>query len=143
MKTKFTIEELRKMIAGSPVAPLNGHILGNEQGSAGKNKAPKKGSKYKNQKVVVDGLTFDSKKEANRYFELKCLKASGAIYNLFTQVEFQLSVCIYRADFTYQKADTHELVVEDVKSAATRKLSTYRLKKKLLKAEKGIEIKEI
>ena len=100
-------------------------------------------SKYGNKKVEVDGILFDSKKEANRYFQLKQRKATGEIFNLYLQVEFQLSVCTYVADFTYQLASTEKLCVEDVKSPATRKLPVYRLKKKMMMMEKGIEVLEV
>ena len=47
-------------------------------------------SKYKNKKTVVDGITFDSKKEASRYLELKKLKDAGFIDDLELQVKFVL-----------------------------------------------------
>ena len=39
-------------------------------------------SKYSNKKVLIDGITFDSKKEAKRYTELKILESAGEIINL-------------------------------------------------------------
>ena len=39
-------------------------------------------SKYNSKKTVVDGQTFDSKKEANRYQELVLLEKAGVIKNL-------------------------------------------------------------
>lgn len=48
------------------------------------------GSKYGARKTVVDGITFDSKKEANRYRELKLLEKAGKISNLKLQVPFEL-----------------------------------------------------
>ena len=35
--------------------------------------------KYRSKRTVIDGITFDSKKEANRYCELKLLEKSGEI----------------------------------------------------------------
>ena len=46
--------------------------------------------KYRNEKVIVDGISFDSKKEAARYRELKMLERSGAISGLKMQVPFEL-----------------------------------------------------
>ncbi|MCR9215282.1 MAG: DUF1064 domain-containing protein [Proteobacteria bacterium] len=101
--------------------------------------------KYRNIPVEEDGIRFDSKKERNRYLELKILKQHGIIANLELQPSFQLTahgfpICKYRADFSYQEKG--KLVVEDVKSKATI-TPVYRLKKKLMKAEHGIEIREV
>ena len=41
--------------------------------------------KYHNKKVTIDGITFDSKKEARRYQELKLLERAGEIQNLELQ----------------------------------------------------------
>ena len=48
----------------------------------------------------------------------------------------------YRADFRYEVVATSILIVEDVKSPAT-KTAVYCLKKKLMKALYGIEIVEV
>ena len=45
-------------------------------------------SKYRNRKVSVDGITFDSRKEAQRYRELKLLLLAGEIIGLQMQVPF-------------------------------------------------------
>ena len=50
-----------------------------------------KGRKYRNQKVVIDGITFDSKREAGRYQELKALAARNLIEDLRHQVPFELA----------------------------------------------------
>ena len=47
-------------------------------------------NKYRNKKIEVDGIVFDSKKEANRYRELKLLEDAGEIINLQRQVKFLL-----------------------------------------------------
>ena len=47
-------------------------------------------SKYKADKVVVDGVKFDSKREARRYRELKLLEKAGEISDLQMQVKFVL-----------------------------------------------------
>lgn len=103
-------------------------------------------SKYANRKVTVDGLTFDSAKEARRYGELRLIERAGQITDLQCQPVFRLDVngqhvCKYIADFSY--LENGQRVVEDVKSDFTRKLPVYRLKSKLLKAVHGVEIKEV
>ena len=47
-------------------------------------------SKYNAKKTIVDGITFDSKHEADRYCELKLLLRAGAITDLRLQVPFEL-----------------------------------------------------
>ena len=113
--------------------------------------ASKKRGKYGNQRVEVAGVTFDSSKEAGRFHTLKTLERIGEISELRTQVPFVLAERVridgrmkpairYVADFVYQR-NGHQ-VVEDVKSAITRKNPVYRLKRHLL-ALQGIEITEI
>lgn len=110
-----------------------------------------KPSKYRNQRVESGGTWYDSKKEANRHTRLLWMQRTGMISDLKHQVPFTISVpgehgaaiiCKYIADFTYNDADG-KLVVEDVKSAITRRNATYRLKNKLMKAVHGIEILEV
>lgn len=94
--------------------------------------------KYGNIKTIVDGIKFDSKKEAKRYGELKLMEKAGEISVLRLQVKFILSVCTYVADFVYYDKTKH-LIVEDCKGVKT---PVYRLKKKMMKHELGIEILE-
>ena len=105
-----------------------------------------KPSKYKNKKVVVQGIIFDSQKEGYRYLELLSLEKAGIITNLERQVKYpfevnNVKIGYYLADFAYKEGD--KTYVEDVKSEFTRKLPVYRLKKKLMLACHGIEIKEV
>lgn len=94
---------------------------------------------------MVDGRTFDSKKEAARYQALLLEQQQGLIQNLICQkrikciINGQL-VTTYIADFVYQKDGKR--VVEDVKSWITAQKETYRLKKRLLRAMFNIEIVE-
>lgn len=101
----------------------------------------KKTSKYRSQRVEMDGIKFDSKKEAARYFELLLMQKMGIISGLERQVVYQLSVCKYVADYVYFDKQGNK-IVEDVKSTMTRKLQVYRLKKKLMAHELGITIRE-
>ena len=109
-------------------------------------------SKYRNQKTIVDGITFDSKKEANRWAELKLLERAGEISFLERQPSFVLipkqvrdgkvieRQTVYKADFTCQDNKTGETVVEDVKGVRTKE---YSLKRKLMLWEYGIMVKEV
>lgn len=102
-------------------------------------------SKYKAKKVEVDGIVFDSKKEANRYSELRWLERGGVIDNLRLQVPFVLidkseygRAIKYIADFVYTECDKE--IVEDVKGFKT---DVYKIKKRLLAERYGIEVREI
>lgn len=101
-------------------------------------------SKYHNSKTVIDGIRFDSKKEANRYMELKLLERAGVIKELRRQVPYVLinrsrygRAIKYVADFVYYEGD--KLIVEDVKGVRT---PVYKLKKRLIAEMYGIEIRE-
>lgn len=102
-----------------------------------------KPSKYRNVKTVLDGITFDSKREAIRYALLKLEEKAGRIWGLELQVPYPLRVfgaliATYRADFAYWRDETR--IVEDVKGVRTR---DYIMKKKLMKALYGIDIVEV
>lgn len=105
--------------------------------------------KYRNKKTVVDGITFDSKKEAERYKQLKRMQEAGDISDLELQPEFVIAERVkldgktkrqrkYRADFRYLQSG--EVVVEDVKGFKTE---MYKLKRHLVKERHGVEVKEI
>lgn len=102
-------------------------------------------SKYAAVPTVVDGVRFASKREAQRYFELKMRLLAREITDLELQPKFPVEVrgkkvCTYIADFQYRENGV--LVVEDVKSPAT-KTPVYRLKKKLCEALYGIVVREV
>lgn len=102
--------------------------------------------KYRNKPVVIDGVRFDSRKELKRWNELRLLEAAGVIADLRRQVDYQINVngvkvCSYVADFAYVEAGRD--VIEDVKSPITRRNPVYRLKRKLLAAACGLEIREV
>ena len=107
-------------------------------------------SKYRNKKTVVDGITFDSKKEAGRYIELQMLLRAGEISDLQLQVPFELMPTIklngetyrsikYVADFVYRDK-AGNTVVEDAKGMRT---DVYKMKKKLMAYIHRINIKEV
>lgn len=94
-------------------------------------------NKYNNKKVTIDGIKFDSKKEAKRYQELKLLENANQIRNLSRQVPFELipkqkdeRAVRYIADFVYTDTMTEKVIVEDVKGYKT---DVYKLKRKLFK----------
>ena len=107
--------------------------------------------KYGNKKTVVDGITFDSRKEATRFAELKLLQRAGEIFDLQRQVPFTLipkqvrdgrvieRPCVYKADFVYKNKDGTE-VVEDTKGMRTKE---YVIKRKLMLWQFGIVVKEV
>lgn len=118
-------------------------------------------NKYHAKKTVVDGITFDSKKEAQRWQELKLLESAGEISDLQRQVEYLLipeqrepytigkrggivkgklieRKAVYIADFVYK--ENGETVVEDVKGM---RLADYKLKRKMMLYLHGIRIREV
>ena len=106
-------------------------------------------SKYKNKKVVVDNILFDSKKEANYYTKLKILRDAGKISGLRLQEKFILQpsfklngktyrAITYVADFVYK--DDKGMHVVDTKGYRT---DVYKIKKKLFMKKYGIEIEEV
>lgn len=113
-------------------------------------KPPAKPAKYRNKKVVVDGLTFDSRKEAHRWVQLRQMQDNGRITDLQRQVTFQLAPSVllhgefrrkraltYTADFTYTD-EGGNLVIEDAKGLQTKE---FRIKAHLMKAYLGHDIR--
>ena len=122
-------------------------------------------SKYRAEKITFDGITFASKKEGMRYVVLKQQEKDGLISNLRLQVPYELIPAIYKdeekqlktkskmvrklvqravhyvADFVYDKDG--ETIVEDVKGGRATQTAEYKLKKKMMLALKGIQIKEV
>jgi hypothetical protein len=117
-------------------------------------------NKYHARKIRADGMTFDSRKEFNRWRELQILEASGRIDNLRRQVAFELipeqreldilgprggrkpgkiieRPCKYVADFVYRQ--NGKTVVEDCKGVRT---SDYKIKRKLMLWRYNIKILE-
>ena len=106
-------------------------------------------NKYKNIKMKIDGIKFDSQKEAKRHEELKLLLSGGKISNLELQPKFVLQsgflnkitnrkerAINYIADFQYRDG-VGNLIVEDVKGMKT---DVYKLKRKMFLAKYQDEI---
>ena len=108
-----------------------------------------KQSKYHNKTVTVDGIKFDSIKEARRWQELKWFERAGEIRDLQRQVKFELipkqdgeRACNYIADFTYYERNWNGewlYVVEDCKGM---RVEPYKIKRKLMLYLKNIRIRE-
>ncbi len=122
------------------------------------------GNKYHNSKTEVDGIVFDSKKEARYYLYLKQLEKDGKITNLRRQVPYVLVPAVWRdevvhlktkdkvvrkqvqraityvADFVYTDLADNDLKVVDVKGL---RLKDYILKKKMMLAFHGISVIEV
>lgn len=103
-------------------------------------------NKFGAKKTTIDGIRFDSKKEANRYLELKLLKLGGNISHLELQPEFiihdgfecrgkKYRVIKYRADFKY--IENGQTIVEDVKGFKT---PVYNIKKKMFLKKYGNDL---
>nr|DAL45603.1 MAG TPA_asm: Endonuclease [Caudoviricetes sp.] len=108
----------------------------------------RRASKYHAKKTVVDGIEFDSAKEAKRYVKLRDMQDAGRIQGLRLQVPFEILPSFecdgvkyrgmrYIADFVYYRDGKQ--VVEDVKGIKTQE---YRLKKKLMAYLNHINIEE-
>ena len=121
-------------------------------------------SKYGARKVEIDGMTFDSKKEARYYLFLREAERKGEISGLRMQVPYELIPAIhekvtvhlktkdkeverciqkavhYIADFVYYDNATGKEEVVDVKGIRTE---GYKLKKKMMLAFKGIALTEV
>lgn len=120
-------------------------------------------NKYHSKKVEINGIVFDSKKEAKRWGELSLLETAGAISDLKRQVKYVLipaqrepdtvgvrggikkgktieKECCYIADFVYEDLTLNKTVVEDTKGYKTK---DYIIKRKLMLYVHGIRIKEI
>lgn len=105
--------------------------------------------KFNNKKITINGITFDSKKEASRYLGLIKLQEKGVIHDLKTQVKFELipkqkgeRSCNYVADFVYKDVNDN-LIVEDVKGSKKTLTPVYSIKRKLMLFKHGIKIREV
>ena len=112
-------------------------------------------NKYNNKWVEIDGKKFQSKKEGNRYSELRLLEKAGLIEDLQCQVKYELhahsqhepkgvKVCDYFLDFEYFCQKRGCWIYEDVKGLKNGPAySLFKLKKKWMKAQYGITVDEI
>lgn len=108
-------------------------------------------NKYHSRKITIDGITFDSVREAKRYRDLSLLQRAGEISDLRTQVKYTLipgqkkpsggmeRPVTYTADFVYKDKDGKE-IVEDTKGMRTQQ---YIIRRKLMLWVCGIEVQEV
>ena len=108
-------------------------------------------NKYGARKVTVDGIRFDSLKEARLYRDLKLMERAGEICDLQLQVPFELiptqkdekgkvieRKVVYKADFTYWQGG--RFVVVDAKGVRTKE---YIIKRKLMLQKYNIRVQEV
>ena len=119
-------------------------------------------SKYHSEKVTLDGETFDSRREARRWMDLRLLEQAGEILDLRRQVKYILiptqreegdgkkpgklleKECSYRADYVYTDARTGETIVEDVKGYKEGgAYAVFVIKRKLMLYVHGIRVQEV
>lgn len=100
-------------------------------------------AKYGNVKTWYAGREYASKREAERASQLDLMKRAGEIAGWIPQYPFLLAGGIkYVADFVVLQNDGRWRA-EDVKSAATRRIAAYRMKRRLFRERfKGMEIIE-
>ena len=108
--------------------------------------------KYGNKKVIIDGIEFDSRLEANRYCQLKILERAKEIKDLHRQVEYVIQEGYkknnktirpikYVADFVYYDLKKKKTIIEDTKGYRNE---VYKLKKKIFEYKyPDLEITEI
>ena len=128
-------------------------------------------NKYHNRKIEINGIRFDSRKEAKRYVQLMHAMRVGAIRDLRLQVDFTIQEAYtdcqgkrirairYRADFAYNltgllpfgiSAEDRDVWSRYIMSGTETviedvkgvKTQAYKLKEKLM-AKKGVSIREI
>lgn len=111
----------------------------------------RKPNKYGAQRVHVDGIWFDSKREANRWLQLKLMVRAGEISDLKRQVTVKLEGrdgplltrtgrrMRYIADFTYTDLKTGLTIYEDAKGKPTPE---YNVKRAVAMAQ-GVELREV
>lgn len=108
-------------------------------------------NKFNAVRTILDGVKFDSKKEAQCWQFLKARERAGEIKDLRRQVKFELhaysqsgafepkpvKICTYIADFQYLDVALNKIVVADAKGVKT---ALFNLKKKLMKANHNIDV---
>lgn len=108
--------------------------------------SPAKPRKYRNKPVVIDGRRYDSKREAAYCEDLIRLETAGKIGGLEFQKRFPLLgpkgelICTYVADAVFWDHEQDRFRVIDVKGVET---DVFKLKRKMMRALKGIEIEVV
>jgi hypothetical protein len=102
-----------------------------------------RGNKYRAIRTEVDGVIFDSKREAHRYLSLKILQKGGKIRDLELQPTYRIEingvpVCKVKLDFRYWDNEQGMQVVEDSKGVDN---AVSKLKRKMVLAQHGVEVR--
>ena len=137
MKTggSISVEEWRRLIAKG------------KQGGQQVSQDGTKPNKYRNVKTKVDGVVFDSRKEAHHVQLLKILAKRGEITELILQPKFKFDGLVYDSGRTieywadaeyYDKHGKRHIV--DVKGMKT---PAYKIKRALMSYWFGIEVEEV
>lgn len=123
--------------------------LSRAQGKAYLGNAPKKGrfAVVPVEKRTVDGIVFDSAKEARRYVDLSHYVKVGMIRDLERQIKFPVEIngrhfCTYTVDFRY-KDNFGRTIYEECKSTGTAKDAAYKLRRKAAELYYKIKISEV
>lgn len=131
-------EQLEQTLHDNPALKINKRYSQSVKIEAAPDNKP---NKYHNQKVQIDGITFDSKKEAYRYQQLKLMKATGKITGFDIQPKFLLikgfekngkkyRPAYYIADFKVVYPNGN-IEIEDTKGFRTKE---FNLKQKLFES---------
>ncbi len=104
-------------------------------------------NKYHARRVTVDGVTYDSQREAEVIGGLRLRERAGEICCLSIHPRYPLYVgddliCYYVADAEYHDRATGKTVVVDVKAPVT-KTQAYRIKAKLFAALYRLKVTEV
>jgi hypothetical protein len=106
---------------------------------------PKRGNKFRAKRTLIDGICFDSKREASYYAALKLRERAGEVADVELQRPYTLTVngvlvATYRADFVFWDISLRRRRVIDIKGVMT---PVFRLKQKLMRACHKIEIEVV
>lgn len=107
-------------------------------------------NKYKNKRIIIDGINFQSIKESKRYGVLKMLKKAGEIVGFECQYPFRVYnsdgkwmftyKCDFRVEVTPGVFEIEDVKPLDKKTGKFLTTSTFKLKKKIVEDYFGIEI---
>ena len=111
--------------------------------------------KIQHQRIIADGIEFDSKAEHDRYIELKLMQRAGLITKLECHPSYEVlpkqltpegkqnfRPVVYTPDFRYINSEGRE-IVEEIKSEYSRKEKDYIIHRKLLFYTQGIYVEEL
>jgi len=119
----------------------------------------KRKGRYGNvQKIEYAGIKFDSRREYDRYMDLRLMEMAGEVKDIEVHPRFPIVIAgipikmrsarypngrtlTYVADFRYLDVKSEETIIEDVKMQSGHRTDVYRIKRALMEAM-GYRIKE-